>query len=338
MTIIMLAMQNSVLVINSSNGYETQESLKETNPQGIVFDPLNSGRAYCATFGNGLWKTDDDGLTWSNIGNDVISSPYVMSVAVSPMSRGNKFNKVFAGTEPSALYVSNDGGDSWERMHALNDLPSSRSWSFPPRPWTHHIRWIEPDANDPDYIFAAIEAGALVQSRDGGKTWIDRNEKQGPYDTHTLATHSKAPKRLYSSAGDGYFESHDYGETWISPMEGVRHDYLFGIEVDPSNPDVVIVSASNGPSSSYVAENAETFVYRKNDKDNKWEIVKDGLPEARGSTIMSFAANAKIPGEFYAVNNHGLFLSTDSGSSWRKLDTLWPKEYLQQTPWAIAIN
>jgi photosystem II stability/assembly factor-like uncharacterized protein len=338
MTIIMLAMQNCVLVINSSNGYETQESLKETNPQSIAFDPLNSGRAYCATFGNGLWKTDDDGLTWRNIGKDVISSPYVMSVAVSSLSGGNKFNKVYAGTEPSALYVSNDGGDSWERMHALNDLPSSKSWSFPPRPWTHHIRWIEPDANNPGYIFAAIEAGALVQSRDGGKTWIDRNEEQGPYDTHTLATHSKAPGRLYSSAGDGYFESHDYGETWFSPMEGLRHDYLFGIEVDTRNPDVVIVSASNGPSRSYVAENAETFVYRKNDKDNKWDIVKDGLPEARGSTIMSFAANSRASGEFYAVNNHGLFLSTDSGSSWRKLDTLWPKEYLQQTPWAIAIN
>jgi hypothetical protein len=29
-----------------------------------------------------------------------------------------------------------------------------------------------------------------------------------------------------------------------------------------------------------VAESAETFVYGKNDEDNKWEIVKGGLPEA----------------------------------------------------------
>ncbi len=338
MTTIMIGMQNSVLVINSSNGYGTQECLKKTNPQSIAFDPLNSGRAYCATFGNGLWKTDDDGLTWSNIGKDVISSPYVMSVAVTPLSSGNKFHKVYAGTEPSALYISNDGGDSWERMQALNDLPSSKSWSFPPRAWTHHIRWIEPDANNPDYVFAAIEAGALVQSRDGGKTWIDRNEEQGPYDTHTLATHPKAPKRLYSSAGDGYFESFDYGETWNSPMEGFRHGYLFGIAVDSSNPEVVTVSASNGPSRSYEAENAETFVYRKDGDDNEWKTVTDGLPEPRGSTIMSFASNLRAPGEFYAVNNRGLFLSTDSGSSWKKIDTLWPREYLQQTPWAIAIN
>jgi hypothetical protein len=40
-----------------------------------------------------------------------------------------------------------------------------------------------------------------------------------------------------------------------------------------------------------------------------------------GSTIIIFALNVKAPGEFYAVYNHGLFLSTDSDSSWKKLDT-----------------
>ena len=247
MTTLMIGMEHLVLILESTNkGWNGHESLKGTNPQSVAFDPLNRDRAYCGTFGNGLWKTDDGGQTWSNIGKDVITSPNIMSVAVSPLNSGNKFNKVYAGTDPTALYISNDGGDFWERMEALNKLPSSKSWSFPPKPWTHHIRWIEPDANNPDYVFAAIEAGALVQSHDGGKTWIDRVE-QGPYDTHTLVTHPKAPKRLYSSAGDGYFESFDYGESWRRPVEGLMYQYIFGLAVDCDDPQIVIVSASMGP-------------------------------------------------------------------------------------------
>jgi photosystem II stability/assembly factor-like uncharacterized protein len=333
----MIGMQDSLLVLQSSNEYKIHECLKGTDPQIIAFDPQNPSRAYCGTFGDGLWKTDDSGQTWSTIGKDVISSHNVTSVSVSPLDRRNKFNKVYVGTEPSALYISNDGGESWERMSALNNLPSSTSWSFPPRPWTHHVRWIEPDANNLDYVFVAIEAGALVQSHDGGRTWIDRVE-QGPYDTHTLATHPMAPKRLYSSAGDGYFESFDYGESWKRPTAGLRHHYIFGLAVDSGNPQVVIVSASVGPGKAYSIENAESFVYRRSDDAEKWKAVSNGLPEPSGTTITLLAANPKTKGEFYAANNRGLFISTDSGISWEKLDIQWPKEYSLQAPWTLAVR
>jgi photosystem II stability/assembly factor-like uncharacterized protein len=324
---------------STKNGWNGHEFLKGTNPTSLAFDPLSSNRAYYGTLSNGLWKTDDGGQTWSNIGRDVISSPYVTSVAVSSLNpnSSNRVNKVYAGTEPSEFYISNDAGDSWIRMEALKKLPSSKSWSFPPKPDTHHIRWIEPDANNPDYVFAAIEAGALVQSHDGGRTWIDRN-KQGPYDTHTLATHPKAPGRLYSSAGDGYFESFDYGDSWTSPMEGLRHSYLFSVDVDPGDPQIVIVSAAEGPGNAYLPENAETYVYRKDEDGKKWKAISNGLPEPEGTTITNIVANPKTKGEFYAVNNRGLFLSNDSGISWRKVDIQWPKEYLSQTPWALAIG
>jgi photosystem II stability/assembly factor-like uncharacterized protein len=284
-----------------------------------------------------VWKTDDGGKTWSNIGKDVISNPYIMSVAVSSLNSGNKFNKVYAGTDPSALYISNDGGDSWERMEALNELPSSKSWSFPLKPWTHHIRWIEPDANKSDYVFVAIEAGALVQSHDGGKTWIDRVE-QGPYDTHTLVTHPKAPKRLYSSAGDGYFESFDYGESWSRPVEGLRYQYIYGLAVDYDDPQIVIISASMGPGTAYSTENAESFVYRREEDGKKWKAISNGFPEPTGTTISVLASNPKVSGEFYAVNNHGVFCSADSGISWKRLEIQWPKRYLSQTPWALAVG
>ena len=63
MTTLMVGMQDSLLVLESTNGYKIHECLKGTNPQKIAFDPRHPDRAYCATFGNGLWKTDDGGQT-----------------------------------------------------------------------------------------------------------------------------------------------------------------------------------------------------------------------------------------------------------------------------------
>jgi hypothetical protein len=153
-----------------------------------------------------------------------------------------------------------------------------------------------------------------------------------------MATHAKAPRRLYSAAGDGYFESFDYGESWSRPMEGLKHSYLFGLAVDSGNPQIVLVSASIGPSKAYLTENAESFVYRKDKDGGKWRAITNGLPEPLGTTITLLVSNPKTSGEFYAVNNRGLFVSIDSGSLWKKLDTPWPEEYPPQTPWSIAIT
>jgi hypothetical protein len=50
--------------------------------------------------------------------------------------------------------------------------------------------------------------------------------------------------------------------------------------------------------------------------------------------VTLLAANPKAKGEFYAANNRGLFMSTDSGISWREIDIHWPKEYNLQPPWS----
>jgi len=359
-TKLMVAMEYSVLMIESSKtGWKkTYESLKGTHPQCIAFDPHNPNRAYCGTLDGGLWKTDDGGQSWDSIGKDTISSSDVMSASVSNLERrggknNNRFNTVYVGTEPTAFYRSDDGGESWEKMSSLNNLKSSSSWSFPPRPWTSHVRWIESDKTKPGYVYAAIEAGALVQSHDGGRTWIDK-VKGGPYDTHTLATHKQMPGRLYSAAGDGYFESYDYGKTWKRLVAGLGdYDYLFSVAVDSGDPQTIIVSASEWPTKAYSLEDAESLVYRRTssivdedaDDDSKsndikeWKIVSNGFPKPPGTLISVLAANPKVAGSFYAANNRGIFYSTDSGISWKTLDDIeWPKEYLSQHPWALAVR
>jgi hypothetical protein len=66
---------------------------------------------------------------------------------------------VYAGTEPSALFRSDDRGATWRELTALLELPSRLSWSFPPRPWTSHVRWIAPNPHDADLLLVGIELG-----------------------------------------------------------------------------------------------------------------------------------------------------------------------------------
>jgi photosystem II stability/assembly factor-like uncharacterized protein len=183
-------------------------------------------------------------------------------------------------------------------------------------------------------VFVAIEAGALVKTRDGGRTWEDR-VPDGPYDTHTAATHRLAPGRIYSAAGDGYFESADAGDSWRSPEDGLKHRYLVGLAVDPADPDAVIVSATDGPGVAYRAPGAEAYVYRRTGR-SRWGPSMQGLPEARGTTASRFATHVDEPGAVYAANNLGVFRSNDAGRTWKALDISWPQPGLADGVEALA--
>jgi hypothetical protein len=121
-------------------------------------------------------------------------------------------------------------------------------------------------------------------------------------------------------------------------MEGMKHSYLYGLAVDSGDPQVVMVSASVGPGKAYSIENAESFVYRRDEDGKKWNAVSNGLPRPSGTTITLLAPNLKDKGEFYAANNRGLFRSIDSGISWQEIDIQWPKEYSLQPPWTLAVG
>lgn len=106
----MVGMQDSLLVLESSNRHRIDKRLKGTNPQSIVFDPRNPNSAYCGTFGDGLWKTNDGGQTWNSIGKDVITSPYVLSVSVSPLDCRNKLIKYMLELSPAHFTFQMMGG------------------------------------------------------------------------------------------------------------------------------------------------------------------------------------------------------------------------------------
>jgi len=318
---LIVATERALLIARRASAWSVEEHLKGRSPTCIAADPHDPSRVYCGTSGHGVWRSDDGGRTWGPAGSGIAHAD-VTAVAVSPMERGHRPGVVYAGTEPSAVFRSGDGGETWSELSGLRTLPSAPTWSFPPRPHTHHVRWIEPDRAVAGRVFVAIEAGALVRTLDGGRTWTDR-VPDGPYDTHTAATHRLAPGRVYSAAGDGYFESDDGGDRWRRDVDGLRHRYVVGLAVDPADPETAIVSAADGPWAAYSPRSAEAHVYRKTMR-RPWEPATQGLPDARGTTVSHFATHPGERGVVYAANNHAVYRSADAGRTWKALDISWP--------------
>jgi hypothetical protein len=335
MTKIYLALEDELAIISRQNGqWQIDRQLVGLPTYCVAADPYRPERVYCGAFGRGLWRSDDAGASWQPVGEGITYAE-VMSVAVSPLERSGGYGVVWAGTEPSALFRSEDGGQSWQERPGLRELPSAPTWSFPPRPWTHHIRWIAPDLVVAERLFVGIELGGVMRSLDAGQTWEDR-KPGSQHDVHTLRTHPEAPGRVYEAAGGGYAQSFDGGSTWQGNDTGLHHWYLWGLAVDPGDPETILVSASNGPRQAHAPQSAEAVIYRKT-KDEPWREVYEGLPSPKGTIAYLLAANEAEPGIFYAATNQGLYRSPDAGLTWEPLNVHWPDRYRQQRPHALVV-
>jgi photosystem II stability/assembly factor-like uncharacterized protein len=325
-----------VLLAERADGWHSELKLIGHPTQCVAIDPLKPSRIYCGTFGDGLWLSTDGGGTWSPAGEGIAHGE-VMSIAVSAAERVGDHGVVWAGTEPSAIYRSEDGGRSWRECPALAELPSAPTWSFPPRPWTSHVRWIAPDPAVPARVFAGIELGGVMRSLDGGLTWEDR-KPGSQHDAHVLRTHPAAPGRVYEVAGGGFAESRDGGDTWVGFDPGLRHHYLWGLAIDSGDPETMVITAARGPGPAHNREDAEAFVYRRT-AGKPWEPVDSGLPKPAGTRAFPMTAHPGQARTFFGVTHAGgLYRSVDAGVHWELVQIEWPTGYHMDADASPAID
>lgn len=262
--------------------------LPGVQPMAFAVDPSEHGRVYCATYNRGLWRSEDAGETWLPAGtpqgffdgptDGEIELRETTFVSVDPGAQADGHQAVWVGTEPSRLYRSTDRGDTFELASAL-DLPSRSRWSFPPRPRTHHVQCIAHTSDG--RIHLAIEAGAMIRSRDSGRTFEGRLP-DSPVDTHVLLTHPLAPRWLYAALGDAllrpgrsFAESPDGGDTWLYSGKGLEASpYLYGVAIHPGNPEDIRIAASQSPHRAHALGGASIF---RREADIWWKMRRVSL-------------------------------------------------------------
>src|SRR3954469_21470536 len=236
--------------------WRVERSLPGSGAQCLAVDPNDHETVYAGLVEGGVQRSADGGGTWSDCD---LPEPGVCSLAVSAAD-----GAVYAGTEPSRLFRSDDGGGTWRELEALLELPSRPTWSFPPRPWTSHVRWIAPSPHDARLLLVGIELGGLMRSTDGGETWEDHRPGAQP-DVHSLAWHPRMPGRAYEAGGGGSAWSDDGGDSWHRADDGRDRNYTWSVAVDASDPDCWYVSASTGPFAAHGGRDPQARIYRRRD-------------------------------------------------------------------------
>lgn len=319
-----------LLVDGSDDEWTVRRRLQDARPTAVARATTDPDRVLCGTADRGLFRSLDGGQSFARAGADDIAHDRITAVAADPSSS----TSWWVGTEPSRVYRSTDDGVSWSPRPGLTELPSADQWSFPPRPDTHHVRWIEPDPARPDHLYVGIEAGALVQTRDGGANWEDRRPGTR-VDNHSMATHRDAQGHVWAAAGDGFAMSTDGGINWIQPEDGLDHRYCWSVALDRGDPETVVLSAASGPGAAH-SNPGESYLYRRQGTD-PWERLDDrGIPTGRG-VLRAVLASGDRSGRLYAATNRGCFRTDDAGEHWFQLPIEWPTELASRPIQSLAV-
>jgi hypothetical protein len=273
---------------------------------GVECVAADGDRVLAGTRGNGLFVSGDSGGGWDRV---ELPEADVLSVAI-----GAADGALYAGTEPSRLFVSRDGG-AWAELEALQDIPSRDRWSFPPRPWTHHVRWIAPDPHHAERLLVGIELGGVMYTDDGGASFED-HRRGAKLDAHSLAWHPHADDRAYQAAGDGAAWSRDGGRTWESADAGRDLRYCWALAVDRDEPGRWYVSAASGPGAAHRSAGARGRLYRWS--EGAWHAL-DLPPDA-----MPYALVATADGLVAGLSDGRVLSSADRGDTWHERASVGP--------------
>ena len=303
---------------NISDGYFKTGSVGAIavapNDENVIYVGMGEHaiRGQSSTYGDGMYKSTDQGRTWTHIG--LATSRQISAVRVHPSNPDVVYVAVqgdrWKGTSDRGIYRSTDGGRTWTQLLKGENAFSGASD-------------LSMDATNPRILYAAmwdhqrtpwmVRSGGLGsglwKSVDGGDTWKRAQEglpklvgKIG------VAVSPANPDRVYAiveAENGGLFRSDDAGKTWRQ-MSGdrliqTRSWYYMNVTADPKNADVVWVM--NAPVMKSI-DGGRTFA---------------SVPATHGDNHQLWI-NPTNPNYLINANDGGASISLDGGKSWSTQD------------------
>lgn len=252
------------------------------NGERLCFDPNNPKVAYMGTRYDGLWRTQDDGLTWQRVlsfpdvteridtknPNSWDRTSGVMAVVIDPTT-----GRIYAAAsllDRESLFCSDDAGMTWQAVadQPTRLRPTHMVIASDQKLYLSYADSAGPSNMHEGYVYC-FTPSATATTPTG--TWTDITPLRKPgFGYAAIAVDAANPKHLLVST-HGLWGKHGYGEeelfrttdggkSWTPVFaHGYEYDYsvapyikmaplhwMFDVEIDPCNPDHAMFTTGFG--------------------------------------------------------------------------------------------
>ncbi len=299
------------------------EFIKHTS--AIFVDELNE--VYVGTFGDGVIRSNDDGLSWQPV-NHGLANSWVTAFAV------NHDDVLIAGTN-GGLSFSENNGDTWQQLEQdLSSLFLSRmaispngaiftgsscpgdNSQFMLRSLDNGYTWTEMTqmrrcilslvvaANEDILISTSFFIDGIYRSQDNGDSW----EQLHP-ELVARALAVTQDNHIFAGTRTGFFRSDDDGQTWNLVRTPIQ---------DARAPNLLIDSEDH--IFAELTDYSSRSLYRSTDNGLTWKLLAFGIDDVTGVWRARFQINTLYQdGEsnLWAGTSEGVYFSPDNGETWQ---------------------
>lgn len=270
----------------------------------------NTMRGNVAEGLQGMWRSDDGGRSWKNIG--LKDTRHITNIIIHPDDPNTVWLSVmghlFGPSEERGIYKSTDGGKTWKKtLYVNNQTGASDIVMDPSNPSVMYAgtwRLIR----TPYSLESGGEGSGLWKSTDAGETWTSMTTKKGlpkgVWGAVGIAVAASNSDRLYAiveNANGGLFTSTDAGETWTqtSSDNNIRQRawYYTHVFVDPKNENIVYCPNVNFMVSKDGGKNFTSLRTPHGDHHDLW-------------------IDPEVPNRMIVADDGGAQISFDAGMNW----------------------